>query len=59
LQEFEVKVNRDSTSIPKPIMELIAIPDSIKFVIRKSNKIEVISEKRSTANIKRASNTNK
>ena len=56
-KEFEVGVNYVekrgySSSIPKPIMEILGNPDNIKFVINKSNKIEVVAGKRSTDNIK-------
>lgn len=62
--EFEVGVNfvekrGYSSSIPKPIMDLLGNPDRIKFVINKGNKIELVAGKRLVANIKRASNANK
>lgn len=55
-QEFEVGVNfvegrGYSSSIPKPIMEILGNPNSIKYVIRKGNKIEVVAGKRDTDNI--------
>jgi hypothetical protein len=57
-KEFEVGVNfverrGYSSSIPKPIMDLLGNPDSIKFVISKSNKIELVAGKRSIDNIKK------
>jgi hypothetical protein len=57
-KEFEVGVNYVkgrgySSSIPKPIMELLGNPDSIKFVINKSNKIELVAGKSSISNIKK------
>jgi hypothetical protein len=64
-KEFEVGVNYVenrgySSSIPKPIIELLGNPDSIKFVINKGNKIELVAGKRSTSNInKKVSNINK
>jgi hypothetical protein len=50
-KEFEVGVNYVenrgySSSIPKPIIELLGNPDSIKFVIREGNKIELLSGKK-------------
>jgi len=50
-KEFEVGVNYVenrgySSSIPKPIIELLGNPDSIKFVIREGNKIELFSGKK-------------
>ena len=49
-KEFEVGVNYVenrgySSSIPKPIIEILCNPDSIKFVINKSNKIELVAGK--------------
>jgi hypothetical protein len=64
-REFEVGVNYVegrgySSSIPKPIIEILGNPDSIKFVINKGNKIELVTGKRLTSNInKRVSNVNK
>jgi hypothetical protein len=64
-KEFEVGVNYVegrgySSSIPKPIIEILSNPDSIKFVIKKGNKIELVAGKRSTSNInKKVSNVNK
>jgi hypothetical protein len=60
-KEFEVGVNfverrGYSSSIPKPIMNLLGNPDSIKFVIDKGNKIEIVAGKRSIINIKKVSN---
>jgi hypothetical protein len=60
-KEFEVGVNfverrGYSSSIPKPIMDLLDNPDSIKFVIGKSNKIELVAGKRSKDNIKKRIN---
>lgn len=60
-KEFEVGVNfverrGYSSSIPKPIMDLFGNPDSIKFVIGKGNKIEIVAGKRSTTYIKKLSN---
>jgi hypothetical protein len=57
-KEFEVGVNYVemrgySSSIPKPIIEMLGNPDSIKFVITKGNKIELVAGKRSTDNIKK------
>ena len=51
VKEFEVGVNfvegrGYSSSIPKPIMELLGNPNSIKFVIRKGNRIEVVAGKK-------------
>lgn len=56
-REFEVGVNfverrGYSSSIPKPIMEILGNPNSIKFVIDKSNKIELLAGKKSITNIK-------
>jgi hypothetical protein len=55
-KEFEVGVNYVerrgySSSIPKPIMEILGNPDSIKFVINKGNKIELVAGKKSIDNI--------
>jgi hypothetical protein len=63
-KEFEVGVNfverrGYSSSIPKPIIEILGNPDSIKFVISKGNKIELVAGKRLTSNIKKVSNVNK
>jgi hypothetical protein len=57
-KEFEVGVNfvekrGYSSSIPKPIMEILGNPDSIKFVINKGNKIELVAGKRSIDYIKK------
>ena len=57
-KEFEVGVNYVerrgySSSIPKPIIEILGNPDTIKFVINKGNKIELVAGKRSTSNIKK------
>jgi hypothetical protein len=63
-REFEVGVNYVkgrgySSSIPKPIIEILGNPDSLKFVISKGNKIELVAGKRLTSNIKKVSNVNK
>ena len=57
-KEFEVGVNYVenrgySSSIPKPIIEILGYPDSIKFIINKGNKIELVAGNRSTSNIKK------
>jgi len=57
-KEFEVGVNYVenrgySSSIPKPIIEILGNPNSIKYVINKGNKIELAAGKRSTSNIKK------
>ena len=49
-KEFEVGVNYVekrgySSTIPKPIIEILGNPDSIKFVINEGNKVELLAGK--------------
>ena len=57
-KEFEVGVNYVekrgySSTIPKPIIEILGNPDSIKFVINEGNKVELLAGKRSIFDIKK------
>ena len=50
MNEFEVGVNYVerrgySRSIPKPIIEILGNPESIKFVINEGNKVELLAGK--------------
>ena len=56
-KEFEVGVNyvenRDaSSSIPKPIIEMLGNPQSIKFVVNDNNEVALVSGNTSISNIK-------
>lgn len=51
-KEFEVGVNYYenrgySSSIPKPIIEMLGNPESIKFVVNDNNEVAVVSGKSS------------
>jgi hypothetical protein len=55
-QKFEVGVNYVenrgySSSIPKPIIEILGKPNTIKFVINKGNKVELLSGKTSISKL--------
>lgn len=57
-KEFEVGVNYVenrgySSSIPKPIIEILGTPSRIKFVINEGNKVEIVSGKPSKSTIKK------
>jgi hypothetical protein len=54
-KEFEVGVNYVenrgySSSIPKPIIEMLGNPESIKFVVNDNNEIALVSGKSSIDN---------
>lgn len=54
-KEFEVGVNYAenrgySSSIPKPIIEMLGNPESIKFVVKDNNEVALISGKSSIDN---------
>ena len=57
-KEFEVGVNYGekrgySSSIPKPIIEILVTSAHIKFVINKGNKVDLLAGKTSISNIKK------
>jgi hypothetical protein len=54
-KEFEVGVNYVenrgySSSIPKPIIEMLGNPESIKFVVKENNEVALVSGKTSIDN---------
>ena len=54
-KEFEVGVNYVenrgySSSIPKPIIEMLGNPESIKFVVKDNNEVALVSGKTSLDN---------
>jgi hypothetical protein len=61
-KEFEVGVNYFekrgySSSIPKPIIEMLGNPESIKFIVNDNNEVAVVSGKSSIDNtIKKVNN---
>ena len=54
-KEFEVGVNYVenrgySSSIPKPIIEMLGNPESIKFVVKDNNEVALVSGNPSISN---------
>ena len=54
-KEFEVGVNYvdnrvASSSIPKPIIEMLGNPESIKFIVKENNEVALVSGKSSIDN---------
>lgn len=54
-KEFEVGVNYvenrgASSSIPKPIIEMLGKPESIKFIVKENNEVALVSGKSSIDN---------
>ena len=54
-KEFEVGVNYvenrgASSSIPKPIIEMLGNPESIKFLVKENNEVALVSGKSSIDN---------
>ena len=54
-KEFEVGVNYvenrgASSSIPKPIIEMLGNPESINFIVKENNEVALVSGKSSIDN---------